>query len=258
MAEWRVFRGWTDAELRERLAATVALRRNFEDDDHQLTTERGWGRHFSEAVVGKEAPGAPARDGAFERAWRAVSDYLFSDPRIVKGHFDASLPLLGRRMLLEVRVWGLHYLNPVVVSDVREEELEGRSVRRFRYDTIEGHFERGSEWFVITKEHASGEVLFRIHAAWKHGQLPNWWSRIGFRLLARRYQRAWHRLAHLRLRALLDSQALPPLPRAALLVHSGPEFPVVAPAVQTVATGAPPAEIDVERESPERTFREAT
>jgi hypothetical protein len=38
-------------------------------------------------------------------------------------------------------------------------------------------------------------VRFRIHAARKRGPLPNWWSRVGFRLLARRYQRAWHQLA---------------------------------------------------------------
>ena len=257
MAEWRFLRGWSDAELQERLGRAAALPRNFDDADREMTLERGWGRHFSEAVIAREASGPPARDGAFDRAWQAVADYAFSDPRIVKGHFDAAAPLPGRRMLLEVRVWGLRYLGPVVVAAVRDEEVQGRSVRGFRYDTIEGHFERGSEWFVVTKDHASGDVLFRIHAAWKRGQLPNWWSRVGFRLLARRYQRAWHRLAHLRLRALLRSQALPPLPRGADLVHTGPAFPVVAP-VQAVATGAPPPEITVERESPERRLPEAS
>jgi uncharacterized protein (UPF0548 family) len=257
MAEWRFLRGWSDAELKHRLAQTAARGRNFEEADREMTMDRGWGRHFSEAVVGREAPGAPERDGAFERAWHAVVDYAFSDPRIVKGHFDASAPLSGRRMLLEVRVWGLRYLGPAVVAAVRDEEIEGRSVRGFRYDTIEGHFERGSEWFVVTKDHASGDVLFRIHAAWKRGQLPNWWSRIGFRLLARRYQRAWHRLAHLRLRAMLRSDALPPLPYGAALVHTGPELPVFPP-VQAVASGAPPPEITVEHESPEHRLPEAS
>src|SRR5687767_2628646 len=105
--EWRFLRGWSEDELKQRLAAAQVAPRNFDEADREMSIERGWGRHFSEAVIGKEAPGRPVPGGAFERAWRATSDYLFSDPRIVKGHFDAATPLLGRRMLLEARVWGL-------------------------------------------------------------------------------------------------------------------------------------------------------
>jgi uncharacterized protein (UPF0548 family) len=256
MTEWRFLHGWSDTELQQRLASVAALPRNFEEADGEMTVQRGWWRHFSEAVVGREAPGPPELGGAFERAWRAVSDYLFSDPRIVKGHFDPSAPLLGRPMLLEARVWGLRYLGPVVVAAVRDEGTDGRSMRAFRYDTMAGHFERGSEWFVVTKDHATGDVLFRISAAWKRGQLPNWWSRLGFQLLARRYQRAWHRLAHLRLRAMLESAGLPPLPRGDRLMNTGPEFPIVAP-VQAVATGATPPGSAVERVSAGHPLREA-
>ena len=248
MAEWRFLRGWSEEELKQRLEAAQRAPRNFDESDREMSIDHGWGRHFSEAVIGREAPGPPLPDGSFERAWRATADYLFSDPRIVKGHFDATAPLLGRRMLLEARVWGLRYLGPVVVAAVRDEEVEGRSVRGFRYDTIDGHFERGSEWFVVTKDHATGQVLFRIHAAWKRGQLPNWWSRLGFKLLAQRYQRAWHRLAHLRLRAMLGSVDLPPLPRGTELVHTGPEFPVTT--VQAAASGPTPAEIEIEQNTP--------
>lgn len=248
MTEWRFLRGWSDDELRARLDAAARAARNFDEADREMSVEHGWGRHFSEAVVATEPAGPPVAGGAFERAWHAVADYYFSDPRIVKGHFDPSTPLLGRRMLLEARVWGLRYLGPVVVAAVRDEEVEGRTVRGFRYDTVEGHFERGSEWFVVTKDHAGGQVLFRIHAAWKRGELPNWWSRLGFRLLARRYQRAWHRLAHLRLRAMLGSAGLPELPHAAALVHPGPEFPIVA-AVQAVASGPTPTDIEIERDA---------
>jgi uncharacterized protein (UPF0548 family) len=253
--EWRFLRGWTDEELTTRLAAAAARPRNFAEADHEMTSKRGWGRHFSDAVIAREPPGPPQPGGAFDRAWTLVADYFFSDPRIVKGHFDRLAPLLGRPMLLEVRVWGLRYLGPVVIAAVRTDCEASRSTRGFRYDTIEGHFERGSEWFVGAKDHATGDVTFRIHAGWKRGELPNWWSRIGFSLLARRYQRAWHRLAHLRLRAMLGSAALPPLARGARLVHTGPPFPVAT--VQAVAAGSPPAPIDKEEETGEHHLSEA-
>jgi hypothetical protein len=106
------------------------------------------------------------------------------------------------------------------------------------------------EWFLLAKEHTTGDVTFTVHAGWQRGDLPNVWSRIGFRLLVQRYQRAWHRLAHLRLRALLGSMNLEPLPRASRLVHEGPPLPVTP--VQSAASGAAPAPITNENEAPER------
>ena len=149
-------------------------------------------------------------------------------------------------MLVEVLILGLRYLNPVLVSRVRSFSDEAHSMRGFRYDTLEGHFERGLEWFLLSKDHQTGDVEFTVHAGWRGGQLPNWWSRIGFHLLARRYQRAWHRLAHTRLRALVGSVGLPRLPRGSRLVHSGPPLPVFT--VQQAATGEPPAPVTVEHE----------
>jgi uncharacterized protein (UPF0548 family) len=245
--EWRWGRGWSDAELAERLAAAGQRRRNFDETESGMTPERGWSRHYSQAIVGREAAGPPAADGPFERAWPIVERYAFSDPRIVKGHFDAAAPLPGRVMLIEAQVLGLHYLGPVVVAAVRHDSDGQRTVRGFRYDTLEGHFERGLEWFLLTKDHASGNVTFTVHAGWRRGQLPNVWSRLGFRLLAPRYQRAWHRLAHLRLRTLLGSRGLEPLPRGARLVHSGPPLP--AAPVQDTATGPPPAPITSENDA---------
>jgi hypothetical protein len=90
-------------------------------------------------------------------------------------------------------------------------------------------------------------VTFTVHAAWKVGDLPNLWSRVGFHFLAPRYQRAWHRLAHLRMRSMLGSVGLEPLPRGARLVHQGPPLPI-AP-IQATASGTPPAPITSERES---------
>lgn len=256
MAEWRLARGWSNDELAARLAAARATGRNFSETEAEMTPDRGWSRHYSSAIVGREAPGPPVPGGAFARAWPLMEAYAFSDPRIVKGHFDAAAPLLGRVMLIEARVLGLHYLGSVVVSAVRDVTDGERTVRGFRYDSLEGHFERGLEWFLLTKDHHTGDVTLTVHAGWQRGQLPNFWSRLGFRLLVRRYQRAWHRLAHLRMRALLGSRDLAPLPRGARLVHSGPPLPVAS--VREAATGPPPAPITSEDEARARPVMEAS
>lgn len=247
MAEWRFLRGWTDEELASRLEAARALSRNFDDNEASMTAERGWSRHHSNALIAREPPGPPLPGGTFERGWEHVSRYAFSDPRIVKGHFDPARPLEQREMLNEVLIWGLHYLNPVRITAVRKHVDAGRTTHGFRYETLEGHFETGLEWFLLAKDHDSGEITFTVHAGWRGGQLPNWWSKIGFMILAPRYQRAWHRLAHLRLRQLVGATDLDPLPHASRLVTQGPPLPVFT-TVQSAASGPPPGPIETERE----------
>jgi uncharacterized protein (UPF0548 family) len=247
MAEWRLLRGWSDAELSSRLDQARTLPRNFDESEAGMTPERGWSRHHSTAVIAAEPPGPPVSGGPFERAWEQISRFAFSDPRIVKGHFNPSAPLERRVMLNEVLIWGLRYLNPVMITAVRIHADEQRTTRGFRYETLQGHFETGLEWFLLVKEHRSGEVTFTIHAGWRGGQLPNWWSKLGFKLLAPRYQRAWHRLAHLRLRQLVGSTGLAPLPRGKQLVTQGPPLPVFT-TVQAAASGAPPGPIQSERD----------
>jgi uncharacterized protein (UPF0548 family) len=201
--EWRFGRGWREPELQRRLTAIADL---------PVTAARGAGgaHYFSQAVIAVEPPGPAAPDGPFARARQLVHRYEFSDPRIVTAHFDPDRPLAGRPMLLEIKVLGLRYLSPVVVGEVRDHPDAAHSTWGYRYDTLAGHLEAGSEWFLLAKDHTSGEVTFRIEAVWRPGQFPNWWSRLGFRWLARRYQRAWHRLAHLRLRKRLGTRGLPP------------------------------------------------
>jgi uncharacterized protein (UPF0548 family) len=257
MAEWRFLRGWSDAELAHRLQAARSLTRNFDDNEDGMTLERGWSRHYSTALIARETPGPPLPDGPFERAWDHISRFAFSDPRIVKGHFDPSSPLLNRVMLNEVLIFGLHYLNPVVISSVRRHTDAERTQHGFRYDTLEGHFETGLEWFLLAKDHPTGDVTFTVHAGWKGGQLPNWWSKLGFKLLAPRYQRAWHRLAHLRLRQLVGSTGLAPLPRGRHLVTQGPPLPVFA-TVQATASGPPPAAVEHEHETTPAHMQETT
>jgi uncharacterized protein (UPF0548 family) len=200
--EWRILRGWSDAELRDRLGALASVPRNFDEDPDALRANEVWRYYRSQAQVGVETPGPPAADGSFARMRAAIAAYRFSDPRIVKGHFDPRAPLLGRRMLLELKPLVLRYLCGTVVGAEREATDDGRTEWGYRYETLVGHLETGAEWFLLEKDHRTGVITFRIEAHWKPGQFPNWWSRLGFRLLAPRYQRRWHRQAQRRLAAI--------------------------------------------------------
>jgi uncharacterized protein (UPF0548 family) len=170
---------------------------------------RDLGAHDGGKAVEPIFVGSSDRAGALRAAnpRRAISarqnsarkNYQFSDPRIVVAHFDPGTPLLGRLLLLEIKVWRLHYLNGVVIGDVRNDNAGGTTTFGFRYDTLEGHLECGSEWFTLRKDHASGTVRHRIEAAYREGAFPNWWSRVGFKLFAERLQRLWHYRAQERL-----------------------------------------------------------
>lgn len=224
VAEWRFGRGWSERELKRRLAECARRRPSFSGTWETMTPELGWNRYYSESVVAREEPGPPAPDGAFARARTGIESFRFSDPSIVSVHFDPATPLLGRTVLLEIKVLGLRYLCCAAVMQLRSEADEHHTVYGFRYDTLEGHIERGSEWFLLTKEHETGRIRFRIEAAWRRGDFPNWWSRAGFQVLAPRYQRQWHFRAQARLSDLARFGTLhPPRPGHGRLAHEGPE-----------------------------------
>lgn len=193
MAEWRLFSSWSSEELRPRLDALAQTPKNFTDEEEEMTGDRGWHHYYSEAVIANEPHGSLL----FERAKTALANYQFSDPGIVVAHFDPAGPLLQRRILLEIKILGLRYLCPALVTHVRDDG----NVYGFRYDTLEGHIECGMEWFLLTKNTA-GEIRFRIEARWQPGNFPNWWSRLGFMVLSGPSQRRWHRRAHHRLSLL--------------------------------------------------------
>lgn len=225
MAEWRVGRDWTEEELADRLRDMRERPLNFAASEEDMTTEGGWRAVRSEAVIGREGPGAPEEDGAFVRARQAVAAFQFSDPRIVVAHFEADRPLESRTLLLELKVFGLHYLCGARVTAVREEEDVDQSLFGWRYDTLEGHIEAGFEWFFLAKEHATGEIRFSIRARWRLGDFPNRWSRLGFHVLGPRQQERWHRHAHGRLAALARmSQSTLPVGRwgRGRIAHEGP------------------------------------
>ena len=199
VSEWRFLRGWTREELADRIARAAPLRPSAPDGE--LTPETGWNHVLSHGVLAQEPPGKPLANGPFQHARKLVCRFAFSDERIVVGHYRGNSHVRGRTLMLELKSMGLHFLCPARIGEVREESDDARSCYGFRMDTLEGHIERGREWFLLLKDHASGEVSFRIDASWLPGEFPNLWSEAGFHVLGRRYQRAWHRLAHEHLRA---------------------------------------------------------
>jgi uncharacterized protein (UPF0548 family) len=214
MAEWHLVSGWSSEALRLRLDALSGRQVNFTDvTEAEMNGQHGWHHYRSDAII---SSGDDA-DGRFARAKTALATYQFSDPAIVVAHFDPAAPLLLRRMLLEIKVWGLRYLCPTLVSQVRDEP----DAFGFRYDTLEGHIERGVEWFLLTRA-PNGDIGFRIEARWMRGEFPNWWSRLGFIVLSGYYQRRWHRHAHRRM-SLLSYFGSPKRPRrdTAGLTHQG-------------------------------------
>lgn len=226
MAEWRFARGWTESELEKRLDALKSESLNFPFDGPESQAGKNWHRYYSESVIAVENPGPPQDFGPFRAAWKGIIEYQFSDPGIVVGHYRPHDPLEGRNMLLELKVLGLRYLCGARVGDVRKTTSYDETQWGFRYDTLQSHLEIGSEWFTLRKNHLSGEVWFRISASWRPGVFPNWWSRLGFYILGRRYQLTWHRLAYLRLREIAGNHGrdLVPVPYGKKLIHTGPEI----------------------------------
>jgi uncharacterized protein (UPF0548 family) len=227
VALWRLGRGWTEAELRAYLDDLKGRTVNFDIPPAQMTPANGWIVDGAEAVpIGREAPGPPEPDGHYERAKQAIQNYDFSDPTILVGHFDPKLPFVGRDMLLEMKVLGFRFLSGCRVHSVREESDEGATTFGFRYDTLEGHIERGFEWFLLVKEHETGLIHFTIEAHWKLGDFPNWWSAVGFKVIGERYRALWRRRAPERLRRLAHQPAAAkPVATGGRLAHRGDEAP---------------------------------
>lgn len=196
----KFLRGWSQEELDEHLARAQQLGRNFTLGNNGLPAGSDWRSYHAEAVVGHERPGVPIRGGVFDRLQSAVSIFEFSDPRMVAAHFDPDQPLLGRRVLLEIHALGFHVLCPTLISEVMDRQVDSRTLFGFRYDTLEGHVKQGAEWFLLKKDHETGDVIFRIEAIWKPARLSKLWMRVGFRAIYRTYQEGWHQMAFLRLR----------------------------------------------------------
>jgi len=222
---WRFGGGWSEQTMRAYLTALRGRRVNFDVLPTSMTSATGWTVDGVDDRIGSELPGPPLADGLFARARRALISYDFSDPRIVVGHFDPRAPFVGRDMLLEIKVLGFRFLSGVRVHSVRDEADERRTTFGFRYDTLEGHIERGFEWFLLTKEHRGGEIRLRIEARWRLGEFPNWWSRLGFLAIGSHYRGLWRRRALGRLRRLARRPADRAIAAPGGLAHRGDAAP---------------------------------
>lgn len=223
MALVRFGRSWSDPEMRGYLAALKDRPVNFDTSIDQMTVANGWTIDGSEDEIGTESEGPPAIDGIFARAKQAIINYDFSDPSIVVGHFDPATAPVGRDMLLELKVLGFRFLTGVRVQAVRDDYENNTTYFGFRYDTLEGHIEKGCEWFLLSKDHETGGVHFKIQAHWRLGQFPNLWSKIGFLLIGEHYRTLWRKRAPERLRRVAHQPVSTPVAAPGQLAHRGDE-----------------------------------
>ncbi|MGE3913893.1 MAG: DUF1990 family protein [Chloroflexota bacterium] len=202
---WRIWWGWPERVIQAELASLAGRPVSYGTPPATPTSASGWTVERFQALLGYEPVGPPLANGLFARASAGVAAYRFADPRLTRGHFDPSAPLLGRDMLIEIRPLFVRLLVGLRVGDVLNRPGgPDEPVSRFgvRMDTLDGHILDGSEWVRIVKDHRSGAVRFHIDVQWRAGHLPTWWMALGFQLFGRQIQVRWRRLAVLRLRRL--------------------------------------------------------
>jgi len=135
-----------------------------------------------------------------------------ADPTMVRAIWQPGGPLLGREMLLELRLYRLLSVHAGVrVTRVWDDGrvVEGRETRvfGFEYATLTGHAEEGRMDYEVCKRLDDGAVEFRLHAHSRLSHDAAWWVRLGFRLFGRReqlrfYRRCCERIARLTMHEL--------------------------------------------------------
>jgi uncharacterized protein (UPF0548 family) len=173
------------------LAALRGTGLNFEPQPlDRYTPDRGWHADALCQRLPGEPPGAPVPGGPWEIARRLVEDYRVADPAIVRATWEPGAPLVGRDMLLELRLYRMFRVHAGVrVTRVWDEQRDDARVFGLEYATLPGHVEIGRMDYEVHKRRGDGAVEFRLHAhsrASATGVSP--WARLGFRLLGRRQQ----------------------------------------------------------------------
>jgi uncharacterized protein (UPF0548 family) len=193
----RSFPGGRRAE--RELAGLAGRPLNFEPRDAELAPPaEGWRGDDVRERLPREAPGPPAPGGSWEAARRVVAAYEFPDPSIVRAVYRPDTPLLGRDILLVMRLGALRFHGGVRVDRVEDgtRETDGRAARvwGWSYVTLEGHPEAGRRAYEVWKWLDTGAVEFRTHAVSRSAS-RNPLVRVAFRVIGRRRQRLFVRRA---------------------------------------------------------------
>jgi uncharacterized protein (UPF0548 family) len=176
------------------LAALRGVGLNFEPQPlDRYTPGRGWHADALSQRLPGEPPGNPTPGGSWEIAKRLIEDYRVADPALVRATWDPARPLLGREMLLTLRLYRLVSVHAGVrVTRVWDEDrvLADREARvfGFEYATLAGHVEMGRMDYEVCKRLDDGAVEFRLHAHSRASEDGPPWVRLGFRLFGRRAQ----------------------------------------------------------------------
>lgn len=203
------------AEPRPILERQRHLAVNVDDDEVDET----WHHDEVRTALGVEPPGPPAPDGVWETACRLVTAYEFSDPRIVRGVYDAGQPLLGRDLLLEGRFAVLRFYMGVRITRVIDEHRRSGSgtsaedrVWGWAYETLEGHLERGRMSYEVIKHQGNGEVEFVVRGFSRAAETVGPLTTLGWRLFGRRTQLRFYRSCLHRLSTLVAARTGMPDP----------------------------------------------
>jgi uncharacterized protein (UPF0548 family) len=224
--------------MRAEAAALRGVPVNFEPQPLEAyTPDRGWHADALSQRLPGERPGDPVSGGAWHVARRLMEDYRMADPRIVRATWNPRAALLGREMLLELRLYRIFSVRAGVrVTRVWDEErvVAGRCARVFGYEyvTLRGHVEMGRMDYELYKWLDEGAVEFRLQAHSRASEDGAPWLRLGFRLFGRReqvrfFRRCCERIARLTAQELGLAGAPPP-PVVCAQVADAPDTAEVA------------------------------
>jgi uncharacterized protein (UPF0548 family) len=212
-----------------RLAALRGAGLNFEPRPvDRYTPERGWHADALRQPLPSEPPGDPVPGGSWEIARRLVEDYRMADPAMVRATWNPGQPLLGRDMVLQLRLYRLISVHVGVrVTRVWDENRGDERVFGFEYATLAGHVEMGRMDYEVHKQLSDGTVDFRLHAHSRASEQGAPWVRLGFRVFGRReqlrfYRRCCERIARLTAREL-GLPGKPPPPAVRLETADAPD-----------------------------------
>ncbi|MGQ0624237.1 MAG: DUF1990 family protein [Sporichthyaceae bacterium] len=205
-------------------AALAELRALGINYDVAEVREPRWNFDKHVAHVGQEEPGPPHPDGIYHRAARAVHDYEFTPPELIRAVYDVTEPLLGRNVMLEGRFYGLRFQLGVRVTEVVEFADDAETRSGWAYETLEHHLERGKVLYEVVKDHDSGRVQFlaTVYSEGSPAMPPI--LKLGWAVFGRRTQLQFYKRIGEQLRMIALAEGPPPPQRRRgnlVLVPSG-------------------------------------